>query len=177
MTTTISWYEVIWTLGAVPGLLLWLWNWKDAVSSLRAIRSVSTGNGRLLWAQFSTLMTFVFVGIEAVFVMLGVIAMATPSPNRPTVTTWVLVFGLLGASCAITFLAYKWRAVDRQIIGAARARDNARRATDTALRDERDRGGPLPRPTTRPFDEALRHERQRTDWRSDTDPGMKEVRR
>lgn len=176
MTTTISWYEVIWTLGAVPGLLLWLWNWKGAVSSLRAIRSISTGNGRLLWAQFSTLMTFVFVGIEAVFVMLGVIAMATPSPNRPTVTTWVLVTGLLGASCAITFLAYKWRAVDQQIIGAARARDEARRVTDTALHDERKRAAP-PRPFTHPVDNALRHERQRTDWRSDTDPGMKEVRR
>ena len=115
--------EIVWTLAALPGLVLWLANRVEAGRGRRAVMKMKIGNGRLVWAQFSVLLTNVFVVIELVLVVVGAIAMSRSSPAEATALSQIVVgVGFAGASCLITFVGYRWRAVDTQIVAAARAR-------------------------------------------------------
>lgn len=116
--------EVVWTVAALPGLVLWATNCASAAVTLRSCKAVpGTPAGSLLWARFSVQLTAVFVGIEAVFVILGVISMTRPNnPAATTLTSYVIAGALILASVGISYLAYRWRAVDNQLVGAARRR-------------------------------------------------------
>ena len=122
---TIQWIEVVWTCAALPGLGLWVANRVLAVRSLRAITAAGTTNGRLIIARYSVLKADVFIGISAVFVLIGVISMLRPAnPSAPEMDALraVLTVGLLGAPAAISFLGYKWRDVERRVVALARMR-------------------------------------------------------
>jgi hypothetical protein len=118
---TIEWFEVVWTLAALPGLILWLVNRAYAARSLKAIRALGTTNGRLIIARYSVMKSNVLIGVSLVFVLIGVISMIRPAsfdgfdPLR-----LVLTLGLLGAPAAISYLGYRWRAVERQVTALAR---------------------------------------------------------
>ena len=122
---TVEWIEVVWTLAALPGLALWLVNRISAGRSLRAIKAVGTANGRRIIARYSVQKSNVFIGVSAAFVMIGAIAMIRPA--NPNVADWswsriVLTAGLLGAPAAISFLGWRWRAVEQQVTALARHR-------------------------------------------------------
>lgn len=120
---TVSLLELLWTLAALPGLVLWSVNAWNASKSLRAIRSIGARNGRLTWAQFSLHMTVVFVVIDVVFVLIGGISMTRmANPSGSQLSTQVIGAGLLLASVAISLLSYRWRVVDMILIGRARRR-------------------------------------------------------
>jgi hypothetical protein len=96
---------------------------------LRAIKAVGTKNGRLIIARYSVMKSNVFIGICAVFVMIGVVAM-TRSAN-PSATDWhwsriALTIGLLGAPAGISYIGYRWRAVEKQVTSLARQRLDVR---------------------------------------------------
>ena len=123
--STVDWIEVVWTLAALPGLVLWLINRISAGRSLRAIRAVAATNGRLIIARYSVQKSNVFIGVSAAFVMIGVVAMVRPA--NPGVAEWswsrvVLTAGLLGAPAAISYLGWRWREVERRVTALARHR-------------------------------------------------------
>jgi hypothetical protein len=120
---TIEWFEVVWTLAALPGLTLWLLNRGTSVRSLRAITKLGTANGRLLIARYSVTKANVLIGISTVFVMIGVISMIRPTnPASPGMDglRLVLTIGLLGAPAAISYLGYQWREVEQKVTALAR---------------------------------------------------------
>lgn len=120
---TVSLLELLWTLAALPGMVLWSVNAWNASKSLRAIRSIGARNGRLTWAQFSLHMTVVFVVIDVVFVLIGGISMTRmANPSGSQLSTQVIGAGLLLASVAISLLSYRWRVVDMILIGRAHRR-------------------------------------------------------
>ena len=115
---TVEWFEVVWTAAALPGLLLWIANRVLAVRSLRAVRAAGATNGRLIIARYSVMKSDVFIGISAVFVLIGAVAMVRPSNPAATAWDWsrvVLTIGLLGAPAGISYLGYRWRLVERQV--------------------------------------------------------------
>jgi hypothetical protein len=126
---TIQWIEVVWTLAALPGLVLWLVNRASAGRSLRAIKAVGALNGRLIIARYSVQKANVLIGVSFVFVLIGLVSMARPA--NPTVAAWdllrvVLTAGLLGAPAAISYLGYRWRAVEQQVTALYLKRLDAR---------------------------------------------------
>ena len=134
--------EVLWTVAALPGLIVWLVNRAAASRSLEAVRTLGFGNGRMVWAKFGVLLTTAFVAVESTFVLLGVISMLRSRPaqmggdwTRPALTV-----GLIGTSLLIAFVGYRWRAVDVYLVSAARDRrvreDNE--ARELALEQERE---------------------------------------
>lgn len=125
ITNTVDITELLWTVCAIPGLWLWILNQRESARDVRAARTIIPRNGRYLWASFSVLLTRMFVGIEVLFVLLGIVAMFRPSPMDPTpVIRYVTVAGLILASAGITWLSYRWKQVNRDIVQAARDRMN-----------------------------------------------------
>ena len=115
---TIEWFEVVWTLAALPGLALWIANWVLAARSLRAVRAAGATNGRLIIARYSVMKSIILIGISAAFVLIGGVAMARPTNPAATAWDWsrvVLTIGLLGAPAGISFLGYRWRVVEQQV--------------------------------------------------------------
>lgn len=129
---TIQWFEVVWTVAALPGMALWVANRALAVRSLRAVRAAGVTNGRLIIARYSVMKADVLIGISSVFVLIGAISMLRPvnpvaaglDPIR-----LVLTIGLLGAPAAISYLGYRWREVERQVTALARRRLDSREVT------------------------------------------------
>lgn len=118
---TVDLIEVLWTLAALPGLVLWLTNRIIAGRSLRAVIRLRVSNGRMLWARFSVLLTNVFVGVEAVFVLVGGIALFRESTGNDVIR-FVLAFALIGASALITWVGWRWRVVDQELVKLGRER-------------------------------------------------------
>jgi hypothetical protein len=130
---TVDWIEVVWTLAALPGLLLWLYNRALAKRSLRAIKAAGATNGRLIIARYSVLKANVLIFISAVFVLIGVISMLRPTNAAAAGWDWIrvaLTAGLLGAPAAISFLGYRWRAVEAQVVALARLRLGSQNGRD-----------------------------------------------
>jgi hypothetical protein len=129
LSRTIDPIEVIWVLAAVPGLWLWARNAGETQRDLAAARSIAARDGRYLWASFSVLLTRTFVGIEALFVILGVVAMFREQPpDDPSPWfRWVTAGLLVGASVLLSWLAYRWRSVNKMILAVARERVAERR--------------------------------------------------
>lgn len=122
---SIQWFEVVWTVAALPGLGLWLANRALAVRSLRAVRAARVTNGRLIIARYSVMKADVLIGVSSVFVLIGVIAMLRP--DNPAAASFdplrlVLTIGLLGAPTAISYLGWRWREVEQQVTALARHR-------------------------------------------------------
>ena len=125
----IEWFEVVWTAAALPGLALWLSNHLLARRSLRAVRAAGATNGRLLIARYSVMKSYIFIGISSVFVLIGIVAMARPTNPGAAAWDWsrvALTIGLLGAPAAISYLGYRWRAVEQQVTALYRRRFDAR---------------------------------------------------
>lgn len=130
LTATIEAAEVVWTLAALPGLVMWLVNRRDAGRMRAGARKLPQPNGRLAWARFAVHFTTVMVGVEATYVGLGVVGMTRP-PNpaanvQSPLVGLAIVLGLITASAAVSFLGWRWRQVDRQLIAMARARKHTR---------------------------------------------------
>lgn len=124
---TVDPIEVIWTLAALPGLVVWVVNLVSASRSLRAVRVIGIVNGRRMIARYSVRKCWVLVIISGVFVLIGVSAMLRP-PN-PGAPRWdwlslLLTAGLLGAPALITLLGFDWRRVEASVLHSAR-RDTA----------------------------------------------------
>lgn len=131
MTATVSVEELVWTAAALPGLLFWARNLVDASRGLRVAKVITPRNGRYLWARFSVELTSTFMGIETLFVVIGVLSMLRPpAMGAQAQGRIVTVIGLIAASVVITVLAIRWKRVDDAIIAAAR-----RRAERAAKRD------------------------------------------
>lgn len=122
---TIEWFEVVWTLAALPGLVLWVVNRTSATRSLRAVKAAGIGNGRLIIARYSVQKANVLIGVSAAFAAIGVVAMIRPT--NPAADTWdltrsLLTVGLLGGPAGVSFIGYRWRVVERQVTELARRR-------------------------------------------------------
>ena len=120
----VSLLEIIWTIAALPGLWLWFRNWIEALRTRRYARLAGVTNGRMIWAQFSVWLTFIFVFIELFFVGLGGIAMMR-YPVAPVNPGWLNYFsaaGFIAVSMAVTYVGLLWRNVDRHLIQASRKR-------------------------------------------------------
>lgn len=124
-----------WIIAALPGLWLWGVNRREAGKDRDVAERVGgPDSGASLWARFSVLLTSTFVGIEAVFVAIGVAALLRPPPQQVmaaqdatsdlgvTLTRFVTLLGLVGASVVISVLAHRWRKVNTQLIEQARKR-------------------------------------------------------
>lgn len=126
ITYTIQSTELLWTLVAIPGLLLWVSNRMRARASLRATKRLDIGNGRRAFARFSVRETTVWAFVEAVFVTIGVVSMTYESnPDSNTLSSLVIVAGLILASAMITALGVEWRRVDRELVRSAVAQMTA----------------------------------------------------
>lgn len=128
---TVDWVEVVWTAAALPGLVLWLVNRVSAARSLSAIKAAGATNGRLIIARYSVMKANVLIGVSAVFVLIGAIAMLRPA--NPGATGFdplrlLLTIGLLGAPAGISYLGYRWRAVEQRVTVLARQRLDSREA-------------------------------------------------
>ena len=127
ITATVEVAEVVWTAAAFPGLVMWLVNLRDAGRTRAAARLLPVPNGRLAWARFSVEFCRVLVFVEVTYVGLGVVGMTRPpNPAAQPLATLAIVLGLIAASAAVSFLGWRWRAVDRQLIAMARARKRLR---------------------------------------------------
>lgn len=120
---TVDPIELVWTLAALPGLLVWIVNLVSASRSLRTVRLAGIVNGRRLIARYSVRKCWVLVIISGVFVLIGVSAMLRP-PN-PAAQHWdwlslLLTAGLLGAPALITLLGFDWRRVEASVLAMAR---------------------------------------------------------
>lgn len=121
ITRTIDVWEIVWTLAALPGLVVWFRNLREAAQDFRAVREISPRNGRYLWARFSALLTRAFVGLEVLFVVLGVVNMVRVPPADPHPEIHIItVGGLVLASVVITLIGYRWSQVNAEIVQAAR---------------------------------------------------------
>ncbi len=137
ITHTIQSTELLWTLVAIPGLLLWVSNRMRAGASLRATKRLDIGNGRRAFARFAVRETTVWAFVEAVFVAIGVVSMTYESnPDSNTLSSLVIVAGLILASAMITALGVEWRRVDRELVRTAVAQmtaaQNTREASQSA---------------------------------------------
>lgn len=120
---TVEPLELVWTLAALPGLIIWIVNLTSASRSLRAVRSAGIVNGRRRIAQYTVRKCWVLIIISAVFVLIGISALLRP-PN-PGVPDWdwlrvLLTVGLLGAPALITLLGFDWRRVEASVLHSAR---------------------------------------------------------
>lgn len=130
---TISIAEILWTICALPGLLVWLSNLNSARRDLRAVNRAGVIDGRYQWAKFSVLLTSVFSAIETLFLLLGLVGMLSPQTNNSTHLTptgYVLTLGLLGSSALITLVGVRWRMVSNYILSVSRI--NAAAAEQTS---------------------------------------------
>lgn len=133
ITSTVQFTELLWTLVAIPGLLLWVSNRMRARASLQAAKRLSIGNGRRAFAQFSVRETTAWVFIEAVFVAVGVVSMTyEPNPDSNDLSRTVVVAGLIFASVMITALGVEWRRVDQELVRTAVAQMTAAQNTREA---------------------------------------------
>jgi hypothetical protein len=123
---SVTLIEVMWTLCAVPGFLLWAANLQSARADLRAIRRLGIIDGRLIWARFAVLKNTAFMLIEASFMLIGITGMlqapVSGGATRLTPTAFVLTASLLATSILMTFVGLRWRQVAKYIISAARLR-------------------------------------------------------
>lgn len=130
ITRTIQFTELLWTLVAIPGLLLWVSNRRRAGASLRATKRLSIGNGRRAFARFAVRETTAWAFIEAVFVAIGAVSMTyEPNPDSNGVTRTVIVSSLILSSAVITALGVEWRRVDRELVRNAIAQMTAEQDT------------------------------------------------
>lgn len=120
---TASLIEMIWTLVALPGLVLWGVNTRSATLTIRAAKRSGISNGRMEWARFGRLLTACFLFVEFVFLAAGVIAMMRPSnPGSPQTLNYAFAGIFILASIIVTFVGKEWRRVDRYLVAAARER-------------------------------------------------------
>lgn len=120
---TASWIEIVWTLAAIPGFVLWSRSFVSSVKSLRAIRATKASNGRLLWARFSYRLTALMVLVELAFMVVGVIALSRgANPDANVISALVIAISFMTVSFVVTTLAYQWREVEKQILEIAKAR-------------------------------------------------------
>ncbi len=121
--------EVAWLLAALPGLYLWAQNYRSARRTRRAAQIKNVGNGRLLWAKYSTMATATHTVIESVFVLLGVVAIFRPAnPGSTEFGRLVIGAALIGCSLLLTLLALMWKQIEEDLIGLV-ARRNTQRVT------------------------------------------------
>ena len=133
ITHTIQVTELLWTIVAIPGLLLWVSNRMRAGASLRATKRLDIGNGRRAFARFAVRETTVWAFVEAVFVAIGVVSMTYESnPDANTLSSLVIVSGLILSSAMITALGMEWRRVDRELVRTAVAQMTAAQNTMAA---------------------------------------------
>lgn len=120
---TLELREALWIIAALPGLWLWVRNGLRALATYRAASWLDSRDGRVLWARFSTSLTWVMASIEMVFVGIGVVAGLRPQPpDANPVFSWITAGALIAGSVAITWVAYRWQQVDKQLVAAAKQR-------------------------------------------------------
>jgi hypothetical protein len=115
--------EVVWTLAALPGLILWVANYLSAKKALRAVHLFGITDARLVIARYSVMKAGVMIGLSFVFVLIGVISMCRPA--NPDVPQWdwlrvILTGGLIGGPASISFLGWRWRRAEETILQMAR---------------------------------------------------------
>lgn len=133
ITRTIQLTELVWTIVAIPGLLLWVSNRMRARASLQATKRLVIGNGRRAFARFAVRETTAWAFVEVVFVAIGVVSMTyEPNPDSNTLSSLVIVAGLILASTMITVLGVEWRRVDRELVRTAVAQMTAEQDTREA---------------------------------------------
>lgn len=121
LTHSVSVLELIWTIVALPGAILWGLNRHSATMTLRAARLARVGNGRRVYANFAVKETSAWLGIEVLFLALGVLSMfVEPTSSEVKWPAYVITFGMIAASLIITYLAFAWRGVDAVILEMAR---------------------------------------------------------
>lgn len=124
ITSTITWLEVIWTIVAIPGAVLWAMNRRSAMLSLRAARRARAGNGRRVYANFAVKETSAWLGIEALFVAMGVLSMLVePTSSVVRWPSYVITAGLIVTSVFISYMAFQWRAADEAVLRVAREKE------------------------------------------------------
>lgn len=122
MLDTVQATEVLWTLAALAGLWTWGANLRTAVLTLRASRQIKASAIGSLWVRFSSVIIALLVGVELIFIAIGVLFMAVPpSPTASTVRTWFYASLFIAASLGITAAAFVWRRVDQEFLRLARA--------------------------------------------------------
>lgn len=119
---TIQPTEIAWMVAAIPGLWLWFSNMRYAWGTLNFLKRLPLVNGRMVWARFSVTLTLTFVAIEAGFVAIGLVAMTTePSPTSTLAIRWIFAGVFIAASIAITYIALRWRLVDKALEAMSRS--------------------------------------------------------
>lgn len=123
---SVTLVEVLWTVSALPGLILWFSNLRSAQKDLAAVLHLGVIDSRLTWAKFAILKNRAFLLIECAFLGIGVTAMLqypiVANPSHLTPTSYAMTIGLLGSSALMTFVGLRWRKVSKQLLDAARIR-------------------------------------------------------
>lgn len=105
--------EIVWTIIALVGLIYSLFNVKDANGDLKVLREAGVGNGRLTLAKYQMQAESLRTAIQAVFLSIGLAAMALPSapdnldlPLRQIVIQVLVTYGLIISSVLLTIKSY-----------------------------------------------------------------------
>ena len=164
--------EVLWTAAALIGMLLWARNFHESYKTLAAAKKLLLRNGRMMWARYERRKTAVFVGIEALLVVVGVNQMLREQNPHATLGSRIVVtICLFAMSAAIVFIAFDWGRVHQAMLaddGKRETRDQTRDAQRDQTRDaerdeardsERDLGRDMRRDSPRDLarDEARDH--------------------
>lgn len=114
---TLDYIEVIWMLVALPGLAVWVSNTVRARANVKAARTLTVVNGRLLAAVHLLRVAWVFVAIETFFVTIGATSMLRISdPDEDEPIRLFIAFAVIGISAAITWMGYERRRVETELL-------------------------------------------------------------
>ena len=121
---TVSDIEIVWTLIALVGAVVSIYNFREARDDCTALREAGLFNGRWLVARSTKWVEGLRLFVQAVFGAIGVMTMFFPeTPDQLDQPWYVVVFGILatwgliGSSLAITTQSFINAYVRRQLSG------------------------------------------------------------
>ena len=107
---TVQAGELIWTLLAVPGVVLWATNYLAAATARSGARVLNESKSVRLYTDFAAEQCAIMMAVELVFVTTGVVAMFSPAnPESPHATKYVFAILFTATSIAISYVAFRWR--------------------------------------------------------------------
>lgn len=126
MVSTVQPSEVAAMVSALPGLCLWTWNCREALTSLRLVRRTDRSDGTLVQAKLAVLDSVTLTSVQAAIVgIVGLLLTFHPNPESTLASRWTISTVLITVSLLITVLAVARKVAGDQTIALAQAAQGA----------------------------------------------------